>query len=179
MIIVFFLLICKRIDRRTALNILRPGSMPPPPQSLQSSGLTLSETSMGRCVCKVNVSAAACFVFYYFIIEIIYSFEQSAWISSEKACFNCSLTPQLIFRAFKCVFSVGQISSFCSQRRTKTLVASPDRVFFFFSWSRPQRVTAGAATLSNHSSLDGCDCLTRIFGRMLGCYQENQWNKIV
>lgn len=126
------MLICKRINRRTALNILRPGSMPPPPHSLQSSGLTLSETSMGRCVCKVNVSAAACFVFYYFIIEIIYSFEQSAWISSEKACFNCSLTPQLIFRAFKCVFSVGQIDSFCSQRRTKTLVASPDRVFFFF-----------------------------------------------
>lgn len=61
----FFLLICKRIDRRTALNILRPGSMPPPPQSLQSSGLTLSETSMGRCVQGQRRVCSSLFYYYF------------------------------------------------------------------------------------------------------------------
>lgn len=64
-IVVFFLLICKRIDRRTALNILRPGSMPPPPQSLQSSGLTLSETSMGRCVQGQRRVCSSLFYYYF------------------------------------------------------------------------------------------------------------------
>lgn len=125
-----------------------PAAGMPPAQSLQSSGLTLSETNMGRCV---QGQRRVCSRFYQFN-NILLLLHCGAFIEPQKLL--------LIVHTHTLV---NIFTMQCSVQKQIPLVASPQTVFFSSPGRsaslqvRPRRVTTAAWMLDS----DG-NCLTQI-----------------